>query len=76
MGAISAYRDVLDPPRGWRSRCIPLHDELGRLLEEEGDLAAAREHYRTYVDCWGNADIPIPNVETAKARLKALESGE
>ncbi len=55
---------------------IPVHYELGRLLETEGDLAAAREHYRTYVDCWGNADIRIPNVETAKARLKALQSGQ
>jgi tetratricopeptide (TPR) repeat protein len=77
-GAIAAYQDVLNPQNlsrsgGWAPRTVPMHYDLGRLLESEGDLAAAREHYRTYVDRWGDADIPIPNVETAKARLKALE---
>ena len=78
-GAVAAYRDVLRPPDlngSWSPRKIPVQYELGRLLEAEGDLAAAREHYQTYVGCWGNADIPIPNVETAKARLKALELGQ
>ena len=48
--------------------------ELAQLLEAEGDLAAARGYFQTYVDCWGKADIPTPNVETAKARLKVLET--
>ena len=78
-GAIAAYQDLLNPldmsqSGWWRPRTVPMHYELGRLLEAEEDFAAAREHYRTYVDCWGNADIPIPNVETAKARLKELET--
>ena len=76
-GAIAAYRDVLRPPDlngSWSPRKIPVQYELARLLEAEGDLAAAREYYQTYVDCWGKADIPIPNVETAKTRLKVLDT--
>ncbi len=80
-GAIAAYLHLLKPSTVWwqwlgSPRIIPVHYELGRLLEQEGDLAAAREHYQMYVDCWGNADMPVPNVETAKVRLKALESGQ
>jgi len=75
-GAIAAYRGVLKPPHWglWSPRMIAVHYDLGRLLEEEGDVTAAREHYATYVDCWGNADMPIANVETAKTRLRALET--
>jgi serine/threonine protein kinase/tetratricopeptide (TPR) repeat protein len=83
VGAIAAYRDNLQNPWGccrpppihgarWSIRRIPVLYELGRLLEEEGDLTAAREHYRAYLDRWGNADVAIPNVEKAGARLKAI----
>ncbi len=49
---------------------------IARLEEETGDLASARKHYREYLDRWGNADKPIPDVKDAKARLEALSEGE
>jgi tetratricopeptide (TPR) repeat protein/tRNA A-37 threonylcarbamoyl transferase component Bud32 len=43
--------------------------------EKAGDTAAAREHYRQFLNYWGEADISIPEVDDAKARLAVLESG-
>jgi tetratricopeptide (TPR) repeat protein len=44
----------------------------GRLLEQSGDLVGARAAYARFVELWGNADAPIPEMPDARARLKAL----
>lgn len=41
--------------------------------EKTGDLASDRQHYKEFLNCWGNAGLPVPEVREAKARLAALE---
>jgi hypothetical protein len=52
---------------------VPIHYKLARLQEDSGQLAEARQHYQSYLDSWGNADIDIPNANDARARLQSLE---
>jgi tetratricopeptide (TPR) repeat protein len=77
-GAMAAYREMLEPQSLWpwvvdQTRALYA---LARLEEETGDQASALEHYQEYLRRWGKADLPIPEVPDARARLKALESGE
>ena len=74
--ALAAYREVVDPPYpqgalefGPR---IPTLYQLARLEEETGDRLAAREHYRRFLDHWGDADRALPEVADAKQRLARL----
>ncbi len=81
-GALAAYRAILQshdycvgaevPPTVLRM--IALYN-VARLEEQTGDLEGARKHYREFLDHWGNADMPIPAVSDAKARLAALTGG-
>ena len=77
-GAIAAYREFLDPSylneEFWGVAGISVLYELAKLEEAEGDLAAAREHYREYLASWGEADTPIVKVPDARKRLEALEA--
>jgi len=45
---------------------------LGKIAERQGDKVRARENYRKFLDLWKDADPGLPEVEDAKARLKAL----
>ena len=72
-GAIAAYRDFFgrsdfDPEN------TPALYGLAKLEEAAGDMAGAREHYRRFLDAWGSAGLPGPEVPDAKARLAALEA--
>jgi len=74
--AVSAYREIYKSrhqPR-WsmqflETRCLY---PLAKLEEAIGDTESARQHYLLYVKRWGTADVPIPGIEDAKARLAAL----
>jgi hypothetical protein len=46
---------------------------MARLEEQAGDLASARQHYRQFLARWGEADLPIADVNEAKSRLAKLE---
>ncbi len=46
--------------------------ELARLEDRAGDVASARQHYKEFLDRWGDADLPIPAVDAARSRLAAL----
>ncbi len=82
--AIAAYREILAPPylragsewNGeycWRPFEIPVLYELARLEEGAGELDSALDHYRRFLDHWGRADVELPGVEDARARLARLD---
>lgn len=69
--AIATYRRVLEPPYlsageqwapwfDWPLYEIEILPELARLEEAAGQVEQARQHYRTYLDRWGNADVDSP----------------
>jgi serine/threonine protein kinase/predicted Zn-dependent protease len=45
---------------------------LGRIAEQQGDKARARENYRKFLSLWKDADRGLPEVEDAKRRLSNL----
>jgi tetratricopeptide (TPR) repeat protein len=45
---------------------------LGKIAEQRGDRANARENYEKFLDLWKNADAGLPEVSDAKMRLAAL----
>jgi hypothetical protein len=77
--ALQMYGELLAPRRspfgGWDTvlRIRALY-ESARLEETIGDRAAARHHYRAFLDAWGEADIAILDVEDARRRLAALDT--
>ena len=52
-------------------RILTLHD-LAVLEEKMGEIDNARTNYRRFLEYWGDADLPVPQVAEAKARLAAL----
>ncbi len=46
---------------------------LGKIAQQQGDKARARENYRKFLDLWKDADPGLPEVADAKAHLDKLE---
>jgi serine/threonine protein kinase/tetratricopeptide (TPR) repeat protein len=70
-GAITAYQRLLtlDLTQKWTAILDPrLVLQLARLLERQGNGAAAAEQYRRFLDLWKRADADLP--ELAEARKK------
>jgi len=47
---------------------------LGKIYEEQGDTAKAKENYEKFLDLWKDADPGIEEVEDAKKRVSGLVS--
>ena len=47
---------------------------LGKIYEQKGWKAQAREHYEKFLDIWKDADSGIAEVGDAKKRLAGLKS--
>jgi tetratricopeptide (TPR) repeat protein len=78
-GAAGAYAEVwhANANADWAGSTSPiLSIYLRAKAEEQGNSTAALDHYKQFLHYWGDADIPIPEVDDAKTRLEALESGD
>ncbi len=45
---------------------------LGKICEQQGNIARAIEHYEKFLELWKDADPGFPEVEDAKKRLAGL----
>lgn len=53
-----------------------VHERLGGLYEEVGDVENAVRHYRIFADRWANADASLqPRVRQALDRIATLQQG-
>jgi len=50
-----------------------VHEQLGRMYDEAGNLEKAAEHYAAFVELWAEADPELqPRVTAARDRLQAI----
>jgi len=55
----------------------PAHLQMARILEQEGDMAAAARHYRRVLELWSEPDEAFrPLLEEARSRLEAVPGSE
>lgn len=51
----------------------PVHRRLGEIHGRSGNLSAAAEHYRRFVDLWERADSSLqPQVAMVRTRIASL----
>ncbi|TFG57724.1 MAG: tetratricopeptide repeat protein, partial [Candidatus Aminicenantes bacterium] len=73
--AIEKYLEFLKiEPLGYEAQenWILARYELGRLYEQKGQTAEAREYYGRFLEIWKDGDPDLPALGDAKKRLAAL----
>jgi len=58
----------------WGDLYVKSYYLLGKIYEQWGNAAKAREHYEIFLDLWKDADPGIAEVEDAKKSLAGLKS--
>jgi len=58
----------------WGDLYVRSYYMLGKIYEQQGKAAKAREHYEIFLDLWKDADPGIAEVEDTKKRLAGLKS--
>ena len=77
-GARDLYQRLLTygPDRAWVTLFDPRYVlETARLLEETGDLRAARAEYGRFLELWQGADPGLPELAEAARALARLRRG-
>jgi tetratricopeptide (TPR) repeat protein len=73
--AAEAYARIRELQSGraeWPAVYARSYYKLGKVYEQMGKKAEAREKYRKFLDLWKDADPGLPELGDAKARLAAL----
>jgi hypothetical protein len=63
---ISAWCLAISRPRFSSGGRVLAFYFLGRIAEEQGDAASARERYQRYLDHWGDGDFDREQVDHAR----------
>ena len=74
--AIAEYKRLttVDPGQASSAMPEPRHIlELARLLDAEGDTAAARGEYERFLKLWANADAGLPEIAEAQRTLASSQ---
>lgn len=75
--AIGWYRSIAQRASYELVYVAPAERRLAMIYDATGDEAAAREHYRRFIDLWRDADPELqPAVAEAERRASELEAGE
>jgi tetratricopeptide (TPR) repeat protein len=70
------YENIISCPRGilrYEIDFVRSFYMLGKIHEQQGDTAKAREHHKKFLDLWKDADPGIAEVEDARKRLAGLK---
>ena len=76
--ALVYYERYLETPYNFRvwvdaRNLADVHERLGQLYDERGDLENAALHYAAFVELWADSDPVLqPRVQAAQVRLEAI----
>ena len=76
--ALAYYEDYLETPYNFRfwidsEHLAQVHERLGQLYDERGDLESSALNHAAFVELWADADPELqPRVRAARARLEEI----
>ena len=76
--AVTHFKRYLETPYNFRiwvdaRNLADVHERLGQLYDERGDLENAALHYARFVELWADSDPVLqPRVQAAQVRLEAI----
>ena len=75
--AVRMYRELEATPHlgsEAQEEWVLAHYQLGRIFQQTGDLAKAKESYERFLEIWKEGDPDLPVIVDAKARLSDVRS--